>query len=199
MSSQPFCVALLVIILLPYDTQAQIKSWVDKDGVKHYESSGPPPVKSPRRQDQPEQKLSRRIDRTHAGMTLGDNESSFKSSGRGTYRGVDQFGAKLYELTARGLPSGAKSGTVIFLADRITAIEIEYGEAQSGGWDRMIKETTDKYGKPTVNELRKKSWTDGKTGLILDRTYSGTVKALIGDHQTLSNYSSSIGAAAPKF
>lgn len=190
---------LLIVAHISDATGAQIKSWTDDTGVTHFESSGPPPEPSPREKDSGEPNISRRIDRSHGGFTLGDHESSFRSRGQGIYRSEDKLGAKVYELTARGLPPGAESGTAMFVADRLAAITIEYDEAQFGSWDGLIKQTTEKYGTALVDEVDRKSWTDRETGLTFERTDTGTVTATVTDSRVMETYKQTVGAAAPKF
>jgi hypothetical protein len=190
---------LLIAVHISDAASAQIKSWTDDKGVTHFESRGLPPEPSPRGKELGEPNISRRIERSHGGFTLGDHESSIRSRGQGIYRSEDKLGAKVYDLTDRGLPPGAQSGTAMFVADRLAAIIIEYDEAQFGSWGGLIKQTTEKYGTALVDEVDRKSWTDRETGLTFERTDTGTVTATVTDSRVMETYKQTVGAAAPKF
>lgn len=191
---------VLVIFALTTPAAAQIKQWTDEHGVTHFESHGTGKSPSPRPGDANAPKgpgLAKvSIERTHAGLTLGDNDSSFRNSKLWLSLLSDKFGMQGYF----GAPLGTETKrNVAFIDGRLSMILLTYKEVTLGSWDTAVKTTSDKYGPPAGNSYSEVRWTDGKTTLILKKDFLGGIEVTIGDLELTQRYTARSGQAAPKF
>jgi hypothetical protein len=194
-------VATLILLLLSAPgVHAQVKQWTDEHGVTHFESHNTGKTPSQRAGDANAPTgpglAKTPIERTHAGLTLGDNDSSFRSSKQWLLAFNDKFGMQGY----LGLPSGdiTKKG-VGFVDGRLAMIMLTYKESTFGSWASAVKSTSDKYGSPKGNGYSEATWTDGKTSLTLKKDFRGGLEVAIGDVELSTRYTSRSGQAAPKF
>src|SRR5882724_5877476 len=125
---------------------AQVKKWVDENGIVHYEAIGSGRAKTPN-VDQPKPNARRPLDKNHAGLTLGDNEASFTAAQKGDYAGKIGPDGNYYRYTGT-LPEGAINMGALFVAGRLALMMIDYRDFGLGGWEQLVKQTTDKYGPP---------------------------------------------------
>jgi len=180
-------------------SSAQVKKWIDENGVTHFEaqSSGKPaPRETEGATKDTAGKSKAKIDRSHAGQTLGDNDSSYRSSAKWIGAAQNKFGAQFF--LERATVGNANLG-VMFLDQRLAMIKITYTEIALGGWARAVQDTTDKYGKPQTDGYSKVEWSDGQTFLKLEKNFRGGVDATIGDVELIRTYQSRSGETAPKF
>ena len=175
---------------------AQVKKWVDEKGIVHYEAIGSGRPKT-LNADQPKPNASRPLDRNHAGLTLGDDESSFIAAQKGDYAGKSGPDGNYYRYTG-SLPEGAISMGALFVASRLALMMIDYRDFGLGGWDQLVKQTTEKYG-PPMGEGRTADWNDGATALSFKHELSGNIMITLEDSAVMSKYSEREKAALPKF
>jgi hypothetical protein len=175
---------------------AQVKEWVDEKGIVHYEAIGADPPKTPNA-DQPKPNASRPLDRNHAGLTLGDDEASFKAAQKGDYAGKIGPDGNYYRYTGT-LPEGAINMGALFVAGRLALMMIDYRDFGLGGWDQLVKQTTEKYG-PPMGDGRNADWNDGATALSFKHELSGNIMITMEDLAVMSKYSDQEKAALPKF
>jgi len=193
----------LLVVAAP--ASSQIKQWTDEKGVTHFESdgSGPPPgdgQNKPKDKETPG-KAKTRIDRTHAGITLGDNDSSYRNSETWlSLGGEDKFRGQIYTLRpGASTPDGVTKMGAMFVDGRLAMIRIIYNDYSLGGWDKAVKVTGDKYGPPRTNGYSEASWLDDQTLLSFRKDDSGGIEVMIADNESLQRYNSRTGQAAPKF
>jgi hypothetical protein len=175
---------------------AQVKKWVDEKGIVHYEAIGtgrPTTLNT----DQPKPNARRPLERNHAGLTLGDDESSFKAAQKGNYAGKSGPDGNYYRYTGT-LPEGAINMGALFVASRLALMMIDYRDFGVGGWEQLVKETTEKYGQP-MGEGRTAGWSDGATALSFKHDLSGNIMITLEDLAVMSKYSEREKAALPKF
>ena len=110
--------------------------------------------------------------------------------------GADKHGGEIFLFYPKFLPSRATKGTALFIDGRLALMEFVYRD-YALDWDSTVKNTAAKYGEPR-RVVDKASWTDGETGLVLKKDYSGNISASIGDRGVMSKYSER-GASAPGF
>ena len=175
---------------------AQVKKWMDEKGVVHYEAIGPGPPQTSNA-DQPKPNARRPLDRNHAGLTLGDDESSFTAAQKGDYAGKIGSDGKYYRYTAT-LPEGATNMGALFVTGRLALMMIDYRALGLGGWEQLVKQTTEKYG-PPMGDQRTADWNDGATALSFRHELSGNIKITLEDLAVMSKYSDQEKAALPKF
>ena len=188
----------VLAILTTFSTPAfaQVKKWVDEKGIVHYEAIGPSRSQIPNA-DKPKPNARRPLDKNHAGLTLGDDEPSFRAAKKGDY--VDKSGpdGNYYRYTGT-LPDGGVNMGALFVAGRLAFIMIDYRDFGLGGWEQLVKETTEKYGPPMGDE-RTADWNDGATALRFKHEPSGNIKIALEDLAVMSKYSDQEKAALPKF
>jgi hypothetical protein len=175
---------------------AQVKKWVDEKGIVHYEAIGtgrPTTLNA----DQPKPNARRPLERNHAGLTLGDDEASFKAAQKGDYAGKSGPDGNYYRYTGT-LPEGAINMGALFVASRLALMMIDYRDFGVGGWEQLVKETTEKYGRP-MGEGRTAGWNDGATALSFKHDLSGNIMITLEDLAVMSKYSEREKAALPKF
>jgi len=190
-----FVVAVLVT-LSPAAAFTQVKQRVDEKGVVHYEAVGPAQPKTPNT-TQPKPNARRPIDRNHAGLTLGDNEASFTAAKNGDYVGKSGADGNYYRYTGT-LPEGAVAMGVLFVAGRLAFLNIEYRDFGLGGWQQLVKETTEKYG-PPMGDAQTATWNDGVTALSFRHDPGGNIVIVLEDFSVMAKYSEQEKAALPKF
>jgi hypothetical protein len=185
----------LGLALFPGPAPAQVKQWTDEKGVTHFEAHDTGKTPSPRADQNNSKatpgKTSVRIERTHAGLTLGDNDSSYRNSPQWRSGAIDKFGGQIF--------SGKGSLGAMFVDDRLAMIRVTYVEYELGGWDTNLKVTADKYGPPKTNGYSEAIWLDGPTLLSFTKNYRGGVEVMISDTETMTRYTTRSGQAAPKF
>jgi hypothetical protein len=175
---------------------AQVKKWVDEKGIVHYEAIGSGRPKTPN-VDQPKPNARRPLDKNHAGLTLGDNEASFTAAQKGDYAGKIGPDGNYYRYTGT-LPEGAINMGALFVAGRLALMMIDYRDFGLGGWEQLVKQTTDKYG-PPIGEGQTADWNDGASALNFKHELSGNIKITLEDLAVMSKYSDQEKAALPKF
>ncbi len=195
MNCRSINIALFVICLVPCDAGAQVKQWTDKDGVTHFEAHDTGKTPSPRGDQNNSKatpgKTSVRIERAHGGLTLGDNDSSYRNSPQWRAGTIDKFGGQIF--------SGKGSLGAMFVDGRLAMIRVTYVEYELGGWETNLKVTTDKYGTPKTNGYSEASWLDGPTLLSFTKNFRGGIEVMIADTETMTRYTMRSGQAAPKF
>ena len=191
-------ISVLAILVTLSSTPAftQVKKWVDEKGIVHYEAIGPaqPKTTSP---NPPKPNARRPLDRNHAGLTLGDNEASFTAAQKGEYAGKSGPDGNYFRYTGP-LPEGAIALGALFVTGRLAFITIQYRDFGLGGWDQLIKQTTEKYGSPT-GDPRMAVWNDGTTVLSFRHESDGNITTILEDFAAMSKYSEQERAALPKF
>jgi hypothetical protein len=175
---------------------AQVKKWVDGKGIVHYEAIGTGRPQVPNA-DQPKPNARRALDRSHAGLTLGDDEASFKAAQKADNAGKSGPNGNYYRYTGT-LPEGAINMGVLFVAGRLAFMMIDYRDFGLGGWDQLVKQTSEKYG-PPMGDGRTADWNDGATALSFKHELSGNIKITLEDSAVMSKYSDQEKAALPKF
>jgi len=189
-------VVAILAICSPTPVFAQVKQWVDEKGTVHYEATGPgqPKTINP---SQPKPNARRPLERNHAGLTLGDNEASFTAAKKGDYAAKIGPDGNYYRYSGT-LPEGAVNMGDLFIAGRLALIMIEYRDFGLGGWEQLIKQTSEKYGAPQ-GDTATAVWNDGATGLTLKHETSGNITIWLEDFAATSRYSEQEKAALPKF
>jgi len=190
--------SILICLALSSTAAAQIKKWTDEKGVVHFESQGTAKESAPRDKsrvgEQPgNAKVT--IERSHKGLTLGDNDSSYRNSRDWAPIGTDQFGAEGF---AGVRIQDATKAIVLFVDQRLWSINVTYPETVLGSWDRAVQNTTAKYGQPKTNGSEA-TWRDGQTLLSLKKDDRGEIEVMLVDNDLSQRYSSRAGRAAPKF
>ena len=188
-------ISVLVILVVLCSTSAfsQVKKRVDEKGVVHYEAIGPVQPNT----NQPKPNASRPLDRSHAGLSLGDNESSFTAAKKGDYAGKSGADGNYYRYTGT-LPEAAVNMGVLFVVGRLAFLTIEYRDFGLRGWEQLVKETTDKYGQP-MGDAQSAAWNDGVTALSFRREPNGNIMIILEDALVMAKYSEQEKAALPKF
>lgn len=183
---------LSLIVFLCAPTCAQVKWWRDKNGVLHIEGAAPAKPNAVAKGQ-----TSKIIDRKHAGLNLGDDESAFNYEGKGAFAAKTGSDGNYYQYTG-DLPPGAVNGGALFVTGRLAVIVVEYTDAALGGWDTLIKQTAEKYGAP-YGDARYAAWSDGATGLSFTRESNGDITCVLDDDPTVSKLLELQKGAAPKF
>lgn len=111
------------IVCFATPVRGQVRWWRDKSGILHIEGKGSAPA-DPAGKDEP-RNTDKMIDRKHAGLTLGDDESAFKAAGKGIFTGKSGADGNYYRYTTN-LPPGAVSGGALFVTGRLALILVEY-------------------------------------------------------------------------
>ena len=175
---------------------AQVKEWVDEKGIVHYEAIGAGQPKT-LNADQPKPNARRPLDRNHAGLTLGDDEASFRAAQKGEDAGKSGPDGNYYRYTGT-LPEGAINMGALFVTGRLALMTIDYRDFGLGGWEQLVKQTTEKYG-PPMGEGRTADWNDGATALSFKHELNGNIMITLEDLAVMSKYSEREKAALPKF
>jgi hypothetical protein len=186
-------VLVILVVLCSTSAFAQVKKRVDEKGVVHYEAIGPVQPNT----NQPKPNASRPLDRSHAGLSLGDNESSFTAAKKGDYAGKSGADGNYYRYTGT-LPEAAVNMGVLFVVGRLAFLTIEYRDFGLRGWEQLVKETTDKYGQP-MGDAQSAAWNDGVTALSFRREPNGNIMIILEDALVMAKYSEQEKAALPKF
>ena len=192
-------IASLALLFVASVASAQIKKWTDADGVVHYENEARPrdpteELRKPGDQATPG-KAQGRIDRTHAGLTLGDAESSYRASRQWFGLGADKFGGQVFIGSP---PIELKAKAAMFVDGRLSMIRLTYRDYTLGGWDTAVLSTANKYGPPKTDGTSA-SWRDDRTGLSLKKDYRGGIEIMIADMDLMERYNARSGQARPKF
>src|SRR5262249_59418156 len=108
-------ISVLAIVLTLSSTSAfpQVKQRVDEKGIVNYEGNGPDQPKTANT-NQPKPNARRPLDRSHAGLNLGDNESSFTAGKKGDYVGKSGADGNYYRYNGT-LPEAAINMGVLFV------------------------------------------------------------------------------------
>lgn len=86
----------------------------------------------------------------------------------------------------------------LFVAGRLALMMIDYRDFGLGGWDQLVKQTTEKYGSP-IGDERNAGWNDGATALSFKHEMDGNTMITLEDLAVMSKYSTEEKAALPKF
>jgi hypothetical protein len=189
------CGFVLVVVFFSTPAFTQVKQWIDKKGIVHFEGTGPQGAKNTN-SAQPQPNAPRPIDRNLANLRLGDDESPFTASKKGVHIANDGYEGNYYSYSG-ALPEGAINMGVLFSTGRLALITIEYRDFGSEAWDQLVKETTKKYGPPKGDTILL-VWNDGITLLNLQRESSGNITVTLEDFAAMSKYSDQVRAALPK-
>jgi hypothetical protein len=181
-----------LIVFLCAPARARVKWWRDKKGVLHLEETAPATPNAIARGQ-----TSKIIDRKHAGLNLGDDESAFKIAERGVFAAKGGSDGNYYQYTS-DLPPGAANGGALFVEGRLALIMVEYRDAALGGWDALIKQTAKSYGAP-YGDAHYAAWSDGATDLSFTRESNGDITCILDDAATVSKLLERQKNAAPKF
>jgi len=126
-------------------------------------------------------RFSKRLERTYAGITLGDNVSAFETAEKGRLLGTDEIGGKIHFFSTRYVSSELLEKILYYWHDQLALIKLKYGCSYSGGWKQLVEQTTEKYGPPSREGSRRAIWNDGQTVLILDHDLAAYITASLGD------------------
>jgi len=189
-------VVAIAVTLSPTSAFTQVKQRVDEKGVVHYEDIGPVQPKTANT-NQPKPNARRPLDRSHAGLTLGDNEASFTAAKKGDYAGKSGADGNYYRYTGT-LPETAINMGVLFVVGRLAFLTVEYRDFGLRGWEQLVKETTEKYG-PPMGDAQSAAWNDGVTALSFRREANGNTIIVLEDFLVMAKYSEQEKAALPKF
>ena len=77
-------------------------------------------------------------------------------------------------------------------------MKIDYRDFGLGGWEQLVKQTTEKYG-PPLGDARNTLWNDGTTSLSFRHESSGNITIILEDVAMMAKYSEQERAALPKF
>lgn len=138
------------------------------------------------------------ISRTQNGLTLGDPIAALRSSGRAIEAGRAASGAELLAVLPRYLPKGAKRLLGVYIDGRLAAITTNYRDDGAEAWEKLIGETTAKYGAAAVSERDAKKWSDGQVVLVLKKEESG-ITATVAFIDSLQRHYSQVSARAAGF
>lgn len=188
------CALLAIFFSTPAFTQ--VWQWVDEKGIVHYEAIGPKGAKNTN-PPQPKPNALQPIERNHAGLRLGDDESPFTASQKGVNLGKIGAEGNFYRYSG-ALPEGAIDMGVLFVTGRLALITIEYRDFGLGGWEQLVKQTVEKYG-PALGDTRTAVWNDGTTALTLTHESRGDITVTLEDSAVMAKYSEQARAALPKF
>ncbi len=186
------CSFLILFFATP--VRGQVRWWRDKNGILHIEGTRPATAEPQGKELPPN--TSKMIERKHAGLTLGDDESAFKADGKGTFVGKSAAGGNYYQYT--GSVPGAVSGGALFVTGRLALILVEYTDTALGGWDGLIQQTTQKYGAP-FGDSRSIAWSDGATNLSFTREPNGNITCIVDDAPVMAKEVETQKDTAPKF
>lgn len=138
------------------------------------------------------------IGRTQNGLTLGEPIAALRSSGRAIEAGRAASGAELLAVLPRYLPKGAKRLLGVYIDGRLAAITTNYRDDSAEAWEKLIGETTAKYGAAAVSERDAKKWSDGQVVLVLKKEESG-ITATVAFIDSLQRHYSQVSARATGF
>ena len=155
----------LICVFTISDVSAQMKQWTDENGILHFENKSP--TVPERLAQQPTAQVNKRLERTYAGFTLGDDASAFRAARRGFSSGADKHGGEIFLFYPKFLPSRATKGTALFIDGRLALMEFVYRD-YALDWDSTVKNTASRC---------RQSFLDGW------RNGAGSKKRLLGQHQ----------------
>ena len=112
----------LICVFTISDASAQMKRWTDENGILHFENKSP--TVPERLAQHPTAQVNKRLERTYAGFTLGDDASAFRAARRGFSSGADKHGGEIFLFYPKFLPSRATKGTALFIDGRL-ALELQ--------------------------------------------------------------------------
>ena len=160
--------------------------WKDAKGQWHFSDAPPPGVKAQLLggiEELRSAKLSSGLGQSFVGIALGQTLKSFLAAKKGAERGRDGRGLRLFRMAKSLWPPGAEALEVGFSKNSLVSIEVKYGASYLqtiGGWDGLVRETTESYGTPAKADIQKALWRHGKNGLLLNRGGNGAVTATFG-------------------
>jgi len=188
----------LAVISLSTPASTQIRQWVDEKGVVHYEAegAGQPKTSAPTPAD-PKISARRPLDRSNAGLTLGEDEAAFVEAKKGDLIGDLGEGGHYYRYNGL-LPAGASKIGILFVAGKLAFITVEYRDLGRGGWEAVRKQLTERHG-PAAGDAKTADWNDGRTGLRYKQEANGSITVTLEDVLPMSNYSEQQKAQIPKF
>ena len=85
----------------------------------------------------------------------------------------------------------------LFVAGRLALMMIDYRDFGLGGWDQLVKQTTEKYGSP-IGDERNAGWNDGATALSFKHEMDGNTMITLEDLAVMSKYSDGGESCSPK-
>jgi len=175
----------------------QIKQWVDENGTVHYEATESNGAKNTEPRQGKPNAIQPIIARSQGGFSLGDDESSFKAFQSGIFLGKSGAEANYYQYYG-DLPEGGIDMGLMFIDGRLAFIVIQYRDFGLGGWDQLIKQTTNNYGPPT-EDSQTAVWSDDTTALTLTREPTGNIVMTLENLTPMAKYSDQARTALPKF
>ena len=173
----------------------QVRQWTDDQGIVHYEVIGPKKIEN-KNPSEPKPNALGPIERTHAGLRLGDDESSFAAARKGLFIGKSGSEGNYYRFSGP-VPEGVTGMGLLFSSGRLALIKIEYRDLGAKGWKQLIHDTAKKYGPPR-EDAELVSWSDGTTLLTLNLGAAGDITVTLEDLAAMSKYSEEQRAALPK-
>lgn len=192
--------ALMLILFLAAPALAQVKKWVDENGVVHFEAQGTQGTEATLQPEnaKPETR-AKFIDRSQAGFTLGDHVSSLKASKKALPAPVDKNGAQIFMFFTQYLAPGVREMNLMYIQDRLAMISVTYFITKFVNWPVLVKTTISKYGEPFRSEENAKRWMDNEVMLTL--TFDGKENVTIQTSyvSAMQKYLDAIKANAPKF
>ena len=194
--SRPIFVLAIVATLCSTPAFTQVRKWIDEKGTIHFGGTAQeqPEARNP---NPPKPNARRLLDRNHAGLVLGDDETSFTAAHKGEYVGKMGPDGNYYRYTGP-LPKGAITLGALFATGRLAFMIIRYDDFGLGGWEQLIKQTTEKYG-PPMGDGRTAVWNDGATVLSFRHESSGEITIILEDFAVMSKYSEQEKALLPRF
>lgn len=172
---------------LKHLTPKRMYKWKDAKGQWYFSDAPPPGVKAQLLggiEELRSAKLSSGLGQSFVGIALGQTLKSFLAAKKGAERGIDGRGLRLFRMAKNLWPPGAEAMAVGFSKDSLVSIEVKFGASYLrtiGGWDGLVRETTETYGTPVKADIKKALWRDGENGLLLNRGRNGAVTATFGD------------------
>jgi len=194
----PTATLTLAVILFSTPAFTQVRQWVDEKGVVHYEAegAGQPKAPSPTPAD-PKISARRPLDRSNAGLTLGEEEAAFVEAKKGDPMGDLGEDGHYYRYNGL-LPAGASKIGILFVGGKLAFIVVEYRDLGRGGWEAVRKQLTERHG-PAAGDAKTADWNDGRTGLRYKQEASGSITVTLEDVLPMSNFSEQQKAQVPKF
>lgn len=126
-------------------------------------------------------RFSKRLDRSFSGLTLGDHISALITSEKARLVGTDEVGGTIHYFATRCESSELLEQVLYYWHDQLALITLKHSGGYGGGWNSVVEQTTDKYGPPSREGIRRAIWNDGQTVLILDRDLAAYITASLGD------------------
>lgn len=186
---------LVFTLLSPLIAGAQMKQWVDEDGVTHFESSNtardlpapptglanipPPPIP---------------IVRSYAGVSLDQTLSFFRRDWRARFVDAGNSGA-IYLIDPLKWPPQATMFGASFSGEYMASLLIKFPISQ---WDNVVKLAEDKYGPSPRKMIDKLGWQDSRTTLLIHKDYREVTVYLL-DNERRSKLDSEAQSKLPRF